>query len=73
MSNIHRSPQYRTFLLTLCEERRNSESSAVWRFRLADPRSGQRHSFATLDALMMALLQEIANEDENVLEQGRDQ
>jgi len=73
MSNQHKSAHYRTFLLTLCEERRNSNRPVVWRFRLADPRSGQRHSFATLDALMMALAQEIVNEDDNMLEERRSQ
>jgi hypothetical protein len=36
----------------------------VWRFRLEDPRTGQRHGFASLEALVAVLEQEMAVEGE---------
>jgi hypothetical protein len=35
----------------------------VWRFSLQDPRSSQRHGFATLEALLVSLQQELANDE----------
>jgi hypothetical protein len=65
MSIIHDPPRYRAFLLTLWEERsRDRDSSQVWRFRLEDPRTGQQHGFASLEALVEALKQEMGNSDE---------
>jgi len=60
MSISSRSPRYRTFLLTLWEERgRDRDSPQVWRFRLEDPRTGQQRGFASLEALVEALKQEM--------------
>jgi len=65
MSIIHNPPGYRAFLLTLWEERsRDSDSPSVWRFRLEDPRSGQQHGFASLEALVEALKQEMGEKNE---------
>ena len=65
MSIIHDPPRYRAFLLTLWEERsRDRDSPQVWRFRLEDPRTGQQHGFASLEALVEALKQEMGNSDE---------
>ena len=53
-------PRYYTFLLTVWEERNQDPNSpGVWRFRLEDPRTGQRQGFANLEALMVALGQEM--------------
>ena len=65
MSILHDPPRYRTFLLTLWEERNRDRGSApVWRFRLEDPRTGQRRGFASLEALVEALKQEMGDNDE---------
>ena len=51
-----RSPIYRSFVLTLWQEHgRGPSEPAVWRFRLEDPRTGQRRGFADLEALVAAL------------------
>ena len=60
MSIIHDPPRYRAFLLTLWEERsQDRDSPQVWRFRLEDPRTGQQRGFASLEALVEALKQEM--------------
>ncbi len=60
MSISSRSIRYRAFLLTLWEERgRDRDSPQVWRFRLEDPRTGQQRGFASLEALVEALKQEM--------------
>jgi len=65
---IHsKPPRYRAYVLTLWEERnRDSDTPAVWRFRLEDPRTGQQRGFASLEALTEALKREMDdNEDES--------
>jgi hypothetical protein len=43
-------PRYYTFLLTVWEERnQDPDSPGVWRFRLEDLRTSQRHGFASLE------------------------
>jgi hypothetical protein len=62
---IHDPTRYRTFLLTLWEERsQDRDSPQVWRFRLEDPRTGQQRGFASLEALVDALKQEMGHRDE---------
>ena len=40
-------PRYRTYLLTVWEERSHDPAAhVVWRFRLEDPRTGERRGFA---------------------------
>jgi len=57
-------PAYRTFLLTMWEERnRDPASKAVWRFRLEDPSTGQQRGFADLAALVGALKREMGDSD----------
>ena len=64
-----RSPIYRSFVLTLWQEHgRGSSEPAVWRFRLDDPRTGQRRGFADLEALVAALKEEM--EDDRTEEAG---
>ena len=54
---------YRTYLLTVWEERSQDPATpAVWRFRLEDPRTGQRRGFASLEALATFLRTELAGE-----------
>jgi len=61
MSVFDEPPCYRSYLLTLWEERgRDADMPVVWRFSLADPRTGQRRAFATLGALIAALEREMA-------------
>jgi len=56
-------PHYRSFLLTLWEERSQDPSlPSVWRFRLEDPHTGQQRGFADMDALVAALEQEMAGQ-----------
>jgi hypothetical protein len=58
---LDRPPTYRSFVLTLWQEHgRGSSEPAVWRFRLDDPRTGQRRGFADLEALVAALEREMA-------------
>jgi hypothetical protein len=55
-----RPPRYRTYMLTLWEERgRETSAPVVWRFRLEDPRTGKRRGFATVEGLMAALEEEM--------------
>jgi len=52
---------YRPFLLTLWQEHsRGPGEPAVWRFRLEDPRNGQRRGSADLEALVAAQKEEMA-------------
>jgi hypothetical protein len=37
----------------------------VWRFSLQDPRTNQRRGFATLEALLVSLQEELADEKDN--------
>jgi hypothetical protein len=54
---------YRSYLLTCWgEQSQDPFEPVVWRFRLEDPRTGQRHGFASLDALVAALQREIAEQ-----------
>jgi hypothetical protein len=66
VSFFNAPPHYRTFLLTLWEERnQDANSPAVWRFHLEDPRTGQRQGFASLAELisfLQAQLVDLADE-----------
>jgi hypothetical protein len=58
-----RPPRYRSYLLTVWEERNVDPSlPAVWRFSLEDARTGQRRGFAGLEMLVAALEQETAED-----------
>jgi hypothetical protein len=60
MSFFNKPPRYRTFLLTLWEERNEAPNlPTVWRFRLEDPRTDQQQGFTSLEALVAALKQEM--------------
>lgn len=59
---LEKPPFYRSYLLTFWEERsRDPSVPVVWRFSLEDPRTGQRHGFANLEAVVAALEQEMAS------------
>ena len=53
MTHFDKPPRYKSFLLTLWEER--GQRSTIWRFGLEDPETGQRQAFAGLEALTTAL------------------
>jgi hypothetical protein len=61
MSIFDKPPHYRSYLLTLWEERgRDPDTTVVWRFTLEDPRTGERRGFADLEALVAALRREMS-------------
>jgi hypothetical protein len=39
--------------------------TSVWRFSLQDPRTDQRRGFATLEALLISLQEELADEKDS--------
>jgi hypothetical protein len=60
MTGIVKPPRHRVFVLRYWEVRsQRPEPQAVWRFSLEDPRTGQRHGFATLAELVTFLGQEV--------------
>jgi hypothetical protein len=60
---LEKPARYRTYVLTAWEERsRNPGVATVWRFSLLDPSTGRRRGFASLEALVAALQQELAVE-----------
>ncbi len=60
MTLLDKPPRYRSFLITMWEERsRDTDVSVVWRFRMEDPHTGQRRGFADLEAMVAALQQEM--------------
>jgi hypothetical protein len=60
MAVSERPPRYRAYLLRFWEERGlQPETSSVWRFSLEDPQTGKRHGFASLEALVTFLREEL--------------
>ena len=65
MTIFDNPPRYRAFLLTFWEERSgHPDDRVVWRFSLENPRTGQRHGFASLEMLIAALQQFLADAEE---------
>jgi hypothetical protein len=60
MTNTDHFPRYKIYLLTVWEER-GQESEIKWRFRLEDSVTGQQRGFVSLDKLVRALEQELAD------------
>lgn len=62
-------PRYRSYLLTLWEERsRDPKVPEVWRFSLEDPGTGQRRGFASLEEMVVFLRTELnRNRDKDEL------
>ena len=58
MTNLDKPPRYKSFLLTVWEER--SGETILWRYGLEDPETGQRRAFASPEALVATLQQIIA-------------
>ena len=53
MSTFDKPPRYRSYLLTVWEERsQDPDVSVIWRFSLQDPRTGQRRGFASLEEMV---------------------
>ena len=60
MAVTNRLPTRRSYLLQLWEEGgQDPEVPGVWRFSLEDPRTGTRRIFPSLEALTVALKQEM--------------
>jgi hypothetical protein len=56
-------PRYRSYLLTVWEERNvDPDLPVTWRFSIEDARTGRRRGFAGMEALVAALQQEIAED-----------
>ena len=61
---LGKPPTYRSYILTLWQEHSGGANEPpVWRFRLEDPRTGQRRGFADLEALVAVLEEEMAGTD----------
>ena len=61
MTVFDKPPRYRSYLLTFWVERsQDPKTPKVWRFSLEDPHTGQRRGFASLEALVAALQQEMS-------------
>jgi hypothetical protein len=59
---LDKPPCYWSYVLTVWEERNsNPNAPPTWRFSLEDARTGQRRGFASLEALVAALQQQIAD------------
>ncbi|MEJ2304397.1 MAG: hypothetical protein P8Y14_22960 [Anaerolineales bacterium] len=60
MPNFNRPPRYHIYLLTIWEERGEAADSEVaWRFRLEYPGTGRKEGFASTEALMDFLKNEL--------------
>jgi hypothetical protein len=56
---------YRAYILRLWQERPvSSDRSAVWRFSVEDPRTGQRRGFGSLEELMAFLRTQMEAEEQ---------
>ena len=63
MDVFGKPPCYRCYLLTCWGEQSHDPlAPVVWRFRLEDPHTGQRRGFASLEALVAVLEQELTDE-----------
>ncbi len=57
------APRYCAYLLRCWQEPRGEhQGQAAWRFSLEDPQTGHRQGFATFDALMAFLRNELEDE-----------
>ena len=60
MQDLGKPPAYRSYLLRLWEERSEQPAMVMWRCSLEDALTGQRHGFASLEALMDWLKAELS-------------
>lgn len=71
MDVFGKPPCYRCYLLTCWgEQSQDPLEPVVWRFRLEDPRTGQRRGFASLDALVAVLEREMAERSTDIGDTG---
>jgi hypothetical protein len=62
VSVFDKPPRYRSYVLTFWEERSpDPGAQVVWRFSLKDPRTNQRHGFASLAEMIAFLRLELAD------------
>ena len=60
MAIFEKPPRYRTYLLTVWEERSQDNAiPGVWRFRLEDPRTDQLRGFVGMEEIIVFLLREL--------------
>ncbi len=65
MAGSDRPPHYHAFLLRCWQERSQfNDVPAVWRFSLENPQTGDRFGFTTLDAVIAALQDSLANDED---------
>ena len=57
-------PRYRSYVLRCWQEHtvHAGHGTLVWRFSLQDPRTNQRRGFANLEALLVSLQEELADD-----------
>ncbi len=72
MSDHNQPSRYRAYLLRCWQERGRRETEPpLWRFSLEDPHTGRRHGFATLEAVVEALQQELGVDGEPTIDTSR--
>ena len=71
MHNTHEPPRYRAYLLRCWQERGHHRSA--WRCSLQDPHTGERRSFASLEAMLAFLQHHSIAEDEGQASSGNDE
>ncbi len=60
---FERPPRYRSYLLTMWEERNvDPDRPVTWRFSLQDAHTGRRRGFAGLEVMVAALQEEMAED-----------
>lgn len=52
--------RYQIYLLRCWAEPGQTPAGSNWRFSLEDPRTGRRHGFASLEALVVALQRDLS-------------
>lgn len=65
--NPKKTPRYLSYVLRCWQEpsMHAGRETSVWRFSLQDPRTDQRRGFATLEALLISLQEELADEKDS--------
>lgn len=58
--------RYQSYLLRCWSESETNSDLIFWRFSLANPRTGQQRSFASLTELVIALQDELMKENQEV-------
>jgi len=60
-----KTPRYVSYVVSCWQERsvHAGREIMVWRFSLQNPRTNQRHGFATLESLLVSLQEELADDE----------